>query len=148
MDNTPIISFSREYRFLSNFWPCQVIGPSDLIYPSVEHAYVAAKSLDASIHTHVSNLLTAGKAKRFGRDLELRSGWNDIKLPLMRHYVSQKFADPTLFNMLRSTGKVELIEGNTWGDTYWGQCPIGAGRNHLGKILMAIRDDISMKGTV
>jgi predicted NAD-dependent protein-ADP-ribosyltransferase YbiA (DUF1768 family) len=41
------------------------------------------------------------------------------------------------------TKPFELIEGNTWGDKYWGQCPIGNGRNELGKILMAIRDDIT-----
>jgi predicted NAD-dependent protein-ADP-ribosyltransferase YbiA (DUF1768 family) len=34
---------------------------------------------------------------------------------------------------------VELIEGNWWGDTYWGVCN-GVGENHLGKLLMKIRD--------
>jgi len=32
-----------------------------------------------------------------------------------------------------------LIEGNTWGDTYWGVCR-GRGSNNLGKLLMKIRE--------
>ena len=43
---------------------------------------------------------------------------------------------------LLDTGELEIIEGNTWNDTYWGQCPIGYGLNNLGKILMLIRSEI------
>ena len=34
-----------------------------------------------------------------------------------------------------------LIEGNEWGDTFWGTCD-GIGENHLGKILMRIRNEM------
>ena len=44
-----------------------------------------------------------------------------------------------LRNLLLETGDQELIEGNTWGDTYWGTCN-GVGENHFGKFLMNIRD--------
>lgn len=37
------------------------------------------------------------------------------------------------------TGDAELIEGNNWGDTFWGVCN-GRGENMLGKLLMEIRD--------
>ena len=36
---------------------------------------------------------------------------------------------------------MELIEGNVWNDTFWGVCN-GKGHNHLGKILMKVRDEI------
>jgi hypothetical protein len=32
-----------------------------------------------------------------------------------------------------------LIEGNTWGDTFWGVCN-GVGENNLGKTLMNVRE--------
>lgn len=35
----------------------------------------------------------------------------------------------------------ELIEGNYWHDTYWGVCE-GVGENHLGKLLMEIRNEL------
>ena len=39
---------------------------------------------------------------------------------------------------MEDTNNEELIEGNTWNDTYWGVCN-GRGQNHLGKILMKVR---------
>lgn len=35
----------------------------------------------------------------------------------------------------------EIVEENSWRDTYWGVCK-GVGENHLGKILMKIRDEL------
>ena len=34
-----------------------------------------------------------------------------------------------------------LIEGNDWGDTFWGMTD-GEGENHLGKILMRVRAEL------
>lgn len=34
-----------------------------------------------------------------------------------------------------------LIEGNDWGDTFWGMVD-GEGENNLGKILMRVREEI------
>lgn len=45
---------------------------------------------------------------------------------------------PDLKTRLIETNGEELIEGNTWGDKYWGQVN-GEGKNRLGKILMQIR---------
>ena len=53
--------------------------------------------------------------------------------------VLSKFAsNPVLKNLLLDTNNEELVEGNTWNDTYWGACN-GRGQNHLGKILMKVR---------
>jgi predicted NAD-dependent protein-ADP-ribosyltransferase YbiA (DUF1768 family) len=61
----------------------------------------------------------------------------------MRIILENKFGDYELRERLNSTKGCELIEGNTWGDKFWGQCPLGNGRNELGKLLMSIRDDIT-----
>ena len=53
----------------------------------------------------------------------------------------EKFSDPYLREMLLDTGDEELIEGNWWGDQYWGVCN-GVGKNRLGNILMLIRKNI------
>lgn len=37
-----------------------------------------------------------------------------------------------------ATGDAILIEGNTWGDRFWGVCE-GFGQNHLGHVLMRVR---------
>ena len=59
----------------------------------------------------------------------------------MRSILEAKFAVPELRDALLATGDAELVEGNTWGDVYWGVCG-GRGRNQLGRTLMRVRDDI------
>lgn len=148
MTDVSIDSFSRPYRFLSNFWliPSGVILLDDpkMSYPSTEHAYQAAKTLDLE-HRKKVLTLTSGQAKRFGRDVEMRPDWYKVKVEIMTTLLVQKFGPAypdtrKLANMLDNTGDVEIIEGNTWGDTFWGVCR-GKGENHLGKILMQVRSD-------
>ncbi len=63
----------------------------------------------------------------------------------MTDLVSQKFANsPALKEMLLATGDAELEEGNHWGDCFWGVCA-GIGQNHLGKILMRLRDKLKQE---
>lgn len=139
--NEPITQFQGEYRWLSNFWPCRVpyLG---LEYPSAENAYQAAKSSDEIVRRKFVTMSPA-EAKRAGRKLPVRADWEEVKVHVMRRIVTIKFiVNPTLANKLIMTHPRQLIEGNTWGDTFWGQCPIGVGENHLGRILMGIRDEI------
>tara|TARA_B110000902_G_C14247919_1_gene564992 strand:- start:8 stop:436 length:429 start_codon:yes stop_codon:yes gene_type:complete len=130
----PIDSFSGEYRFLSNFWMTPLsIGP--LTFASAEHAYQAAKGLDQTEWLKIIQCSTPGQAKRAGQKINMRSDWDQVKLELMREIIEAKFTNTNLRKMLVETGDLELIEGNNWGDTYWGICR-GRGQNNLGKLLM------------
>ena len=133
-----VTEFQGEFRFLSNFWPSP-IEYEGIWYPSVEHAYQAAKTLKVSDRKRIAKLITPGKAKRAGKELDLRPDWEEIKLDVMRELLQKKFAYRDLMFRLKKT-EGELIEGNTWGDTFWGICN-GKGENHLGKLLMEIRDN-------
>ncbi len=134
-----ISSFTGKYRFLSNFYG----APADyegVCYPTVEHAYQAAKTLDEGLRHVVCGLLTPGAAKRFGQRLSLRPGWEEIKLGIMEDLVWSKFSvDRRLAGKLLRTKDAVLAEGNTWGDDFWGVYS-SKGQNHLGKILMRVRD--------
>lgn len=142
---TEIRHFSYEYNFLSNFFPCPIAGPSGLIYPSVEHAYQAAKSLDPAVHERFQQTPSAGLVKRLGRSITIRPNWEQLKLPNMRRFLEQKFHRTTALSLrLEKTGKRPLIEGNTWHDNFWGACSCENCRhraqfNHLGRQLMEIR---------
>jgi ribA/ribD-fused uncharacterized protein len=138
---TDITSFSGKYRFLSNFWPCQVTLDS-VTYSSVEHAYQAAKTLNVDHRALIASFLTASEAKRYGRRLSLRRDWYDVRIPTMEFLLRQKFATDSLKRQLIATGDCTLIEGNTWGDRFWGQCN-GTGLNELGKLLMKIRSELT-----
>lgn len=135
-----ISSFSGEYRFLSNFWPCEIIFEGEY-YTSVEHAYVAAKVTDPMIRQLVRKCLTAGEAKRLGRKLPLRCDWANVRLSMMENFLRQKFSEAKLAQLLLSTGDEQLVEGNHWKDTFWGVCE-GVGENHLGRLLMQIRAEL------
>lgn len=129
----PITSFRDEYFFLSNMSPAIVNG-----FPTLEHAYVAAK-IGPEHEAAVRSIESPYAVKRFGRKHPVVHDWIDRRTTVMRLLVEQKFSDSVLANKLLDTGDAEIIEGNTWGDTFWGQCPIGVGRNELGRILMETR---------
>lgn len=71
--------------------------------------------------------------------------WNEIRVTVMTNLVTQKFQkNKYLAQLLWLTGDKTLVEGNNWGDTFWGvDLHSGVGGNHLGKILMNIRGTLS-----
>ncbi len=159
----PITSFDHRgpYGFLSNFhlvdvrlrWRAVLEGFDDTnVYPSVEHAYQAAKTLDMTERARFARSVdggafSSGQAKRAGKTVTMRADWNEVRLIMMEGLLWQKFDVPTgpvhadLAARLVATKPRELIEGNTWGDTFWGVCR-GKGENHLGRLLMRVRDSL------
>jgi ribA/ribD-fused uncharacterized protein len=139
-----ISSFMGEWRFLSNFWEV-VIQFDGEFYNSVEHAYQALKTLDINERMRIQKCVTPGEAKLVGKTLTLRSDWDEVKLGLMEKLLRQKFAPGLLItDRLCQTYPRILIEGNYWGDTFWGMCN-GVGENHLGKLLMKIRNEMHVR---
>lgn len=135
-----IEEFDGEYRFLSNFYPAPITYEGQE-FPSVEHAYQAAKTFNPMHRDMVATAKYAGIAKKLGRHIDLRPDWDQVKLTIMERLLRKKFEHAHLREMLLATGDEELIEGNYWKDTFWGVCN-GEGENHLGKLLMKIRDEI------
>ncbi|MDY0315457.1 MAG: NADAR family protein [Bacteroidales bacterium] len=146
-----INQFRGYYRFLSNFWPCDIdfaINKNKLItFPSVEHFYQAMKSKRTEDWIRICNLPKAGDAKREGQKIKLRDDWEEVKLEIMEIGLKIKFSHSNLklLRMLLETGDLKIIEGNYWHDNFWGDCFCSKcenikGKNNLGKLLMRIRD--------
>ena len=136
-----ILEFQGEHRWLSNFWPCRVVLDG-LVFTSVEAAYVAAKTIDIPTRLKIQSLQKPGDCKREGRKLILREDWESVKIITMENLLRQKFTKGSyLANKLVLTGESLIVEGNSWGDTFWGVCK-GKGENNLGKILMQIRSEL------
>lgn len=134
-----IEAFTGPYFFLSNFSHSPVEFEGE-VYPTVEHAYAAAKTQDPNERERIRFAITPGEAKRIGRQVALRSGWDDVRVDVMRGLLAKKFVvDSDLALKLQATGDAELLEGNTWGDRFWGVCG-GQGRNQLGQLLMERRE--------
>jgi hypothetical protein len=134
----PITEFRYQYDFLSNFSPC-VVSLAAQVYRTVEHAYQAAKCVNSEDEFRVRFAPSPGKAKRLGGKVLLRPDWEQVKMTIMADLLWQKFGlNRELRAQLLATGDRELVEGNTWHDTFWGRCG-GRGTNHLGNLIMRIR---------
>lgn len=137
--------FQGKYRFLSNFYPCKILVYDQVFY-SVETAYQASKTFDINVREHMAEM-TPSEAKAYGRTLNLPDNWEDQKLMIMEELVRRKFySDRNLAQQLIDTGSEELVEINTWGDCFWSEYQ-GSGLNHLGKILMKIREEVKIRPT-
>lgn len=134
--------FTKEtgYEFLSNFHP-STIRFEGVLYPTVEHAYQASKSLDPKVRDLIRRARTPADAKKLGQGMPVRPDWSEIKLEIMKRLIHEKFENPFLRPKLLETEDAELILNNRWNDRFWGVCR-GSGENWLGKILMEERERI------
>ena len=141
-----ILSFKGKYAFLSNFSP-HPVRARGILYPTVEHAYQAYKTLDPAERLGIRSCDTPGQAKRAGRRVTLRPDWDNVKLSVMTALVKAKFRQhPELAGLLKQTGDALLVEGNYWHDNFWGVCGCktcpGVGKNWLGCILIGVRNEL------
>jgi ribA/ribD-fused uncharacterized protein len=154
---TRITSFDGPHQFLSNFSPLPgAVWLWDRPYATAEHAYQAAKTANPDEYRWVRDAPSPREAKRRGRQVTMRPDWEQVKRRVMLEVILAKFTHPELRDQLIATGTAQLVEGNTWGDDYWGAVPDAptvqyqlwiaadatylAGRNWLGRILMTVRE--------
>ena len=138
-----INNFKEEYYFLSNFSDSEFVHDG-ITWKTNEHFYQAMKSLDRNERIRIANLRTAGDTKKEGKKLSIRPDWEDVKIDVMRQGLRLKFdleTHPDLCRQLIETFPNMLVEGNWWGDTFWGICN-GQGMNWLGILLMERREEL------
>jgi ribA/ribD-fused uncharacterized protein len=145
-----ISNFKGRYRPLSNFYMTWFKYRRE-VYPSSEHAFQASKTLNKIHKDLIRTCQFPATAKKLGRTVELRPDWEEIKLKVMYKILLAKFKqDEKCREALLSTGNAKLIEGNHWHDNIWGECNCirCSGKkkhNHLGKILMKVREELNEK---
>ena len=141
----PILVFSNKYFFLSNFY---YFNGS-----TVEHKFQAEKFDDQELVQKILNAKSPQKAKQLGKSQGLKSNWDQIKIEVMYKLLLEKFAWPELQKQLLDTKKVLLVEGNYWHDNFWGSCNCHdckriKGENHLGILLMKVREFYYQKSII
>lgn len=162
-----ITRFTGSYAFLSNFYRSPILMPGlDLTFPTAEHAYQCSKPENQAQMAWIYQAATPGEAKHRGRQVQLQPAWEQQKKRIMMEILLAKFIHPPLRDLLVSTGQAFLVEGNSWGDVYWGAVGphekgwdsslpwwhnwaerqagnVLAGENWLGRMLMMVRDVVS-----
>lgn len=145
--NGPIRFYSKipEFKELSNMYasPFEMDGKT---WPSVEHYFQAQKfPSDPAYQEEIRKAKSGLKAKSLGQSQEhpIRPDWNTYRLEAMEKAVRAKFTqNEALKKLLLSTGNRELQEASPT-DPFWGVGKSGKGENHLGKILMKLRNSLS-----
>ena len=75
----------------------------------------------------------------------MRGDWDNYKLEAMEVALREKFKQPYFKKILQSTQGSDIIENSPY-DSFWGtgdEEGLGQGYNHLGRLLMKIRDEIN-----
>jgi ribA/ribD-fused uncharacterized protein len=136
--------FTGDTRFLSMFSPHPVTWQGQR-YPTGEAAFHAGKTDDPQLRAWIAAASTPAEAKRRGRQVPLRAGWDEHhRHVVMQQVIENKFTDPDLAAQLLATGDDLLVERNTWHDQTWGCCSCSRhqavpGQNLLGRYLMGHR---------
>ena len=140
---------NQPYGCFSNFSPhgIQLQGTH---WPTVEHYYQAQKfvgTADAALIPVIHAAQTPEKAAELGRDRtrSLRLDWDVVKTQVMREAVLKKFlTHPDIQAILISTADQQIVE-NSPTDYFWGCGSDRTGHNHLGRILMSVRQEIRQR---
>lgn len=134
-----IKEFQGEYRWLSNFATVDILH-DEILYPSVEHAWVASKNTDVNWKRKCAASIHPSLVKKMGDDVDLREDWDEVKETIMKELLILKFNQEPFRTKLIETGNDYIMEGNWWGDKFWGYClQKNEGRNLLGGMIMGIR---------
>ncbi len=79
----------KQNAFLNNFFQCNIIF-NNITFPSVEHAYQAAKTTNKEEQIKISQAVTSGKAKQLGRKISIRDDWSEMRIFFMTIFLIQK----------------------------------------------------------
>lgn len=145
--------FKGEYFFLSNFYQ-SVFEWRNKKFFCGEQAFQYAKTWYPKDGESLKckdlgmRLMDTGNpstAKKYGREIPLDvETWDARRVSIMREIIHAKFSTggTNLVGQLLNTGVMLLVEGNDWGDTFWGRSRVDGkivGLNTLGTILMEER---------
>lgn len=148
----PILFYEHDkpYAEFSNFaaFPIVIDG---LTWPTTEHYFQGAKFNDAELQKKVREAATPGKAFQLGRNpgyaSKLRQDWDTYRMEAMMTAIRAKFTQhEVLKKLLLETGDAEIVE-NSPKDAFWGIGKEGNGKNHLGRLLMQLREEIRTGST-
>ncbi len=156
-----IQTFRGEHDYLSNFYkaPVEIFGIKG---ETNEHIFQAMKTVIDTERYWIMDSPSPFEAKKRGRLVTMRPDWNGIRRRVMLELNLAKYnQNPKLAAALVLSAPHTLVEGNYWGDAYWGAVPavlghtdqltwkdeetgqVLVGDNWLGRILMMIREVIS-----
>lgn len=137
----------QPYYEFTNFYanPVTIDGK---VWPTSEHYFQAQKyPSNAALQDRIRNAATPREAFNITRepanDRFKDRNWDNNRYQAMLKAVRAKFAqNPNLRTLLLNTGNAVLVENAGANDAVWGAGADFMGTNHLGRILMHVRDEL------
>ncbi|MBW4672439.1 MAG: DUF1768 domain-containing protein [Cyanomargarita calcarea GSE-NOS-MK-12-04C] len=136
----------EPYGCFSNFSP-HGIKIQGTLWSTVEHYYQAQKfvgTVDEVVIPLIYAAETPEKAAALGRcsTRQLRSDWDVVKTQVMKEAVLIKFLTHASIRKVLLTTDDQLLVEDSPNDYFWGCGAEKTGQNHLGKVLMSVRQEI------
>ena len=146
-DSDTIYFYNKDdpfYEFTNFHWaPIQL---DQKVWYTIEHYFQAQKFIGTPHLDMIPTLSSAREAFEYSRKPTVsrwcRKDWEHVKIKVMLKALLAKFTQHgDLRHLLLRTGNRKLIE-HSQHDSFWGDGGDGKGENHLGKLLMDIRDEL------
>jgi hypothetical protein len=155
-----ITKFKGQYDFLDPAYYCLAEYDGEL-YNSAEAAFLAAQFDSPYFLSMFRNpVLPIWRARELSKKLQRRRDWTpELALEVMRRVTLDKFSRTAkLRSALLASGDERIIAENNWHEQFWGCCTCDTrpgkfgrrsscsapGLNHLGEILMAVRQKLGV----
>lgn len=138
-------SHTRGYEWLSNFSAHPIVYGEHGVWPTVEHAYQAAKTTNAPRREMIRAASTPAIAKRLGKGVTLVSCWETRKVLVMSELLHCKFEQHLDLRHALTHTREPLLHLAPW-DKFWGVDSEGNGENKLGELLMRLRTELTLAG--
>lgn len=141
----PINFYTPPFYALNNF-SAHAIEVDGVVYPTAEHAYQAAKLIDPAAKKAIRQARSPLLAQSLANNEHKTSrdpSWSDKKLSEMERILRIKLTQhPEVRKALLATGTEEIVEDSPT-DYFWGEGKDGSGENHIGKLWMKLRRELS-----
>lgn len=116
----------------------QDIVVGGITFPTLEHAYQAAKTKDKKVKQQIADTDSVSEARKIGRACKMQEDFD--RQSVMEKLQRLKFSDKELGLQLANTGSDEIVmEGY---NDFWGTGDSGNGQNIMGEILETIRSEV------
>ena len=144
LDDYQIHDLVKEYFYLCNFY-MRDMEYKGRYFTNAEAAYQAEKCIndeDKDAFALGGLFSDPTPARDHGQEVPIVDDWDDRRVEIMYDVIKEKFLqNPDLALRLLKTSPCLITKGDRFGDTFWGLTQNG-GENHLGNILMYIRDNV------
>jgi ribA/ribD-fused uncharacterized protein len=134
--------YESGFYMLSNF-SAHAVSLNDILYPTAEHAYQAAKFTDGKVRNEILHATSPMQAKLVAQKhaVDKKQGWHEQKLLAMENVLRAKLVQHAEVQDALVRSKNEEIVEDSPVDYFWGRGADGKGQNQLGKLWMKLREE-------